>query len=72
MGKHGAVNLDDHDLRAAQVHEQLAFGLSAKDEYVRHIVTGLRDHSVPDDYIATVKRIAAENSPDLRDEFNVL
>jgi gamma-glutamylcyclotransferase (GGCT)/AIG2-like uncharacterized protein YtfP len=32
-------------------------------EYVRHIVSGLREHEVADDYIAKVKAIAAANNP---------
>jgi hypothetical protein len=33
-------------------------------EYVGHIVRGLRDHKIPDDYIAKVKEIASANNPD--------
>lgn len=38
-------------------------GLHTSVDYVRHIVLGLREHSVPDEYIREVKAIAAANNP---------
>jgi gamma-glutamylcyclotransferase (GGCT)/AIG2-like uncharacterized protein YtfP len=40
-------------------------GLKTDIEYVRYIVAGLRERSVPADYIEKVKRIAAANNPSL-------
>jgi len=37
-------------------------------EYVRHIISGLREHNITEEYIAKVKAIAAaNNSPVARD-----
>ena len=44
------------------------FGLRTNIEYVGHIVRGLREHAVPDEYIAKVKAIAAVNNPDIATE----
>jgi gamma-glutamylcyclotransferase len=46
--------------------------LRTSAEYVGHIVAGLRDHGVPEEYIATVKRIATENNPDLHEAISLL
>lgn len=43
-------------------------GLKTNIDYVGHIVRGLRDHKVPDEYIAKVKTIAAENNPSIANE----
>ena len=40
-------------------------GLKTNIDYVRHIVSGLREHGVQDEYIAKVKAIAAANNPDI-------
>lgn len=43
-------------------------GLKTSIDYVRHIVSGLREHGVPGiapHYIDNVKRIAAENNPSI-------
>lgn len=38
-------------------------GLKTNIDYVGHIIRGLRDHKVPDEYIAKVKAIAVANNP---------
>lgn len=43
-------------------------GLKTNTEYVGHIVRGLRDHKVPDEYIAKVKAIAKANNPSITRE----
>jgi len=48
------------------------FGLKTNVDYVRHIVCGLRDHQVPDEYIAKVKAIASANNPDIAAEVTTL
>ena len=35
-------------------------------EYVGHIIKGLRDHGVPDDYVEWVKKMAVRNNPKLK------
>ena len=40
-------------------------GLKTNIEYVRHIISGLREHGVEDDYLARVKTIASANNPDI-------
>jgi gamma-glutamylcyclotransferase len=40
-------------------------GLKTSTDYVRHIVVGLREHKVPDEYVAKVKTIAAANNPEI-------
>lgn len=40
-------------------------GLKTNIDYVCHIVRGLREHRVPDEYIAKVKAIASANNPDI-------
>ena len=40
--------------------------------YVRHIVCGLRERGVPDEYIASVKAIASANNPDIAAEVEKL
>jgi cation transport regulator ChaC len=40
-------------------------GLKTNVQYVRHIVCGLRQRDVPDDYIAKVKVLAEANNPDI-------
>lgn len=47
-------------------------GLRTSLEYVRHIVQGLRDHKVPDDYISNVKAIASANNPAIAAEVSAL
>jgi cation transport regulator ChaC len=43
-------------------------GLRTNIEYVRHIISGLREHNITEEYIAKVKAIAAaNNSPVARD-----
>jgi hypothetical protein len=46
--------------------------LKASVDYVRHIVCGLREHKIPDAYIARVKDIAAANNPDIASEIRDL
>ena len=43
-------------------------GLRTSLAYVRLIVCGLRDHNVPNEYIAKVKAIAKANNPDIAAE----
>jgi hypothetical protein len=43
-------------------------GLRTNIEYVGHIVRGLREREVPDEYIAKVKTIAAANNTDIAAE----
>jgi cation transport regulator ChaC len=40
-------------------------GLMTNIDYVRHIVCGLREHGISDEYIAKVKTIAGRNNPDI-------
>jgi cation transport regulator ChaC len=47
-------------------------GLKTNREYVRYIVTGLRDHGVNEEYISEVKRIAAANNPMIATEVEAL
>ncbi len=47
-------------------------GLKTNIDYVRHIVCGLREHKVSDEYIAKVKAIAAANSPGIAAEVEKL
>ena len=47
-------------------------GLKTNIDYVRHIVCGLREHNVPDEYIAKVKALAAANNPDIAGEVEKL
>lgn len=41
-------------------------------DYVRHILLGLREHGVPDEYIREVKAIAAANNASIVDEIDRL
>lgn len=43
-------------------------GLKTNGDYVGYIVRGLRDHKVPDEYIAKVKAIAVANNPGIAQE----
>lgn len=43
-------------------------GLKTNIDYVGHIVRGLRDHKVPDEYIAKVKAVAVANNPGITKE----
>ena len=43
-------------------------GLKTNINYVRLIICGLREHKVPDEYIAKVKVIAKANNPDIAAE----
>ena len=43
-------------------------GLKTSIDYVRHIICGLREHSISDKYITKVKAIAAANNPDIAPE----
>jgi cation transport regulator ChaC len=47
-------------------------GLKTNIAYVRHIVHGLREHGVSDEYIARVKAIAKANNPEIADEVEML
>jgi gamma-glutamylcyclotransferase len=47
-------------------------GLRTNVAYVSHIVRGLREHNVSDEYIAKVKAIAAANNPDIAEEVKQL
>jgi hypothetical protein len=47
-------------------------GLRTNIAYVRHIVYGLREHKISDEYIANVKAIAAANNPDIAEEVEKL
>jgi len=47
-------------------------GLKTNIDYVRLIVSGLREHKVPDEYISKVKAIAAANNPDIVGEVEKL
>src|SRR4029434_10510155 len=40
-------------------------GLKTNKEYVGHIVAGLREHNVSEDYIARVKAISTANNPEI-------
>jgi gamma-glutamylcyclotransferase len=46
--------------------------LKTNTDYVGHIVRGLRDHKVPDEYIAKVKAIAVANNADTAKEIQEL
>jgi len=47
-------------------------GLRTSLEYARHIIEGLREHNVPDDYIEYAKERVIVNNPDLRNDIGVL
>jgi len=47
-------------------------GIRTSLDYVRHIITGLREQAVCDEYIQEVKRIAAENNPSIRQDVEPL
>ncbi len=47
-------------------------GLNTNIDYVRLIIGGLREHKVPDEYIAKVKSIAKANNPDIAAEVEKL
>lgn len=47
-------------------------GLQTSLEYACHIITGLREHRVPDEYITYVKARIAANNPSLRDNIAML
>jgi cation transport regulator ChaC len=47
-------------------------GLKTNIDYVRHIVCGLREHGISDEYIAKVKAIAAANNPGIAAEVEKL
>ena len=42
-------------------------GLKTSSEYANHILTGLREHQAPADYIEHIKGRILKNNPDLRD-----
>ncbi len=46
--------------------------LRTNSDYVRHIVCGLRERGVPDEYITKVKAIAAANNSDIAAEVEAL
>jgi cation transport regulator ChaC len=41
-------------------------GIKTSLEYVRHIVTGLREQAVRNEYIEELKKTAAENNPEIK------
>jgi hypothetical protein len=47
-------------------------GLLTSIDYVRHIVDGLREHGVPEEYVAEVKEIASANNPAIAAQVNQL
>lgn len=47
-------------------------GLKTNVDYVCHIICGLREHGVADEYVAKVKAIAAANNPDIAAEVEKL
>jgi gamma-glutamylcyclotransferase len=47
-------------------------GLRTNITYVGHIVRGLREHKIPHEYIAKVKKIGAANNPDIAEELKKL
>ncbi len=47
-------------------------GLMTNKDYVEHIIRGLRDHKVPEGYIAKVKAIAVANNPGIASELQDL
>ena len=47
-------------------------GLKTRIDYVAHIVCGLREHKIPDTYIAKVKAIASANNSDIAPEIEGL
>lgn len=46
--------------------------LRTSAEYLGHIIRGLREQGVSEEYIGTVKQIAAENNPAMRDSVEQL
>jgi gamma-glutamylcyclotransferase len=59
------VRRQDGDMATALTYtvSHPKLGLKTNIDYVGHIVRGLRDHKVPDEYIAKVKAIAVANNP---------
>jgi len=49
-----------------------ARNLRTSVEYVRHIITGLRENGAPEQYIATVKHAAATNNPEIAAQIEAL
>ncbi len=47
-------------------------GIRTSLEYARHIIMGLHEHNVPDDYIEYVKARVIANNPDLRNDIEAL
>ncbi len=47
-------------------------GLTTNIDYIRHIITGLRERGVPDEYIARVKAIARANNPDVAAQVQII
>jgi gamma-glutamylcyclotransferase (GGCT)/AIG2-like uncharacterized protein YtfP len=47
-------------------------GLRTSIDYVRHVVTGLREHDIPEEYVGKVKAIASENNPDIASVISAL
>jgi len=47
-------------------------GLRTSAEYVSHILQGLREQGVSDEYLREVKRIAVGNNPDIRQAVEAL
>jgi hypothetical protein len=49
-----------------------ARNLRTSVEYVRHIITGLRENGAEDQYVARVKHAAAANNPEIADQIDAL
>lgn len=47
-------------------------GLYTSLEYARHIIKGLREHNVPDEYIEHVKEQVIRNNPQIRKNIEIL
>jgi len=62
-----------------QVHRAITYcvinprpGLKTSIEYVRHIIGGLREHEVSEEYLAQVKSIASANNPAIASQIQSL
>ena len=72
------IALRDQNGRAIKREVLTYFGKKIKQriktnlEYPKYIITGLREHSVPEEYIEYVKTRVIENNPSLRIDINAI
>ena len=59
------TSVDNDVITYIGINDARKFNIRTSFSYARHIITGLRVHSVPDDYIEYVKSRIRDNNPDL-------